>query len=67
MIGINELVQKLAKEIVMQALATGYLRYEHVRRMSPLQFKKTWGKSIRLNIPFDDLIDAEIERRANEK
>lgn len=67
MSALNELVQEIAKECTMQALAIGWLRYEHVRTLSPSAFAKIVAENLSTGVHFDVLVDAEIERRANEK
>lgn len=67
MIGINELVQKACRECTVGEMVLGWLRYECVRKMNARQFSDLCKRNLTERIAFDDLIDAEIERRANEK
>ena len=69
MIGINDLVQEACdpKNRSKSELALGWLRYECVRKLNARQFSELCKRNLTERIAFDDLIDAEIERRANEK
>ena len=67
MIRINELVKKACQDNTIGELALGWMRYECVRKMNSRQFSELCKRNLKERIAFDDLIDAEIERGANEK
>lgn len=42
-------------------LARGFIRYEKVRTLNPIQFTELWHKSMSGFVKFDDLVDELIQ------
>lgn len=49
-------------EKIEQDVARNAKRYEKVRKLTPQQFSGLWLKAMVDNVPFDDLIDAWLEK-----
>jgi hypothetical protein len=48
-------------------LRIGHARYEYLRTLTPVEFKKIWERGMKENIRWDDLIDQERRKRKAEQ
>lgn len=50
----------------LEQMRKAYDRYEYVRTLSPVEFADLWQRATGI-IPFDDLVDADIAKRAAQR
>lgn len=50
----------------IEQMRKAYDRYEFIRTLSPHEFSVLWERALGI-IPFDDVVDAEIQKRAAQR
>lgn len=63
----EDVVQRISKTAWLNGAYLASIdsaRYEYLRQLNPQQFRQLFSENITTGVPFDTLVDREIERRA---